>query len=120
MLFSIFIHGDDGAYDRLSEAEQDAILDKHRAVQERLKAEGRYRGSVRLNSPESGKIVTEKQGAPLLLDGPFSESKEHLLGLYLMEADTIEEAIEIAQMLPQGIAQMEVRPVLWSSYDEND
>jgi hypothetical protein len=43
-----------------------------------------------------------------VLDGPFTETKEQLLGLYLFQADSMEEAVDAAKMLPQGIASMEV------------
>jgi hypothetical protein len=49
-----------------------------------------------------------------VLDGPYAESKEQILGFYLVECTTIEEAVEAAEALPQGVAHMEVRPVSWA------
>jgi len=58
-----------------------------------------------------GKVVSGKNGT--VTDGTFAESKEAIGGYFLLTVDTMEEAIEIAQMCPaleHGI-QVEVRPV---------
>jgi hypothetical protein len=64
--------------------------------------------------------VTEKAAKPMVLDGPYTETKEQILGLYLFEADSMEEAVEAAKILPRGIASMEVRPVMWGGGAEDE
>lgn len=114
MLFSILIFGVEGVAERLPESEHEALLDKHRALQARLQANGTYRGAVRLMPSSTAMIVQDRGGGVAVLDGPFAESKEQIIGFYLVECDTIEEALEAAKALPQGIAHMEVRPVAWA------
>lgn len=113
MLYSVLIYGVEGLAERLPEEEQQVLLDMHRALQAKLEAEGKYRGAVQLMPPSSALTVANKGAGPKVMDGPFMESKEQFLGFYLIECDTIEEALEAAKALPQGIATMEVRPVAW-------
>jgi hypothetical protein len=115
MLYSVLIYAVEGVFERLSEEEQGEALAKHVALQEQLKASDRFRGAVRL-MPASTAMTVKTQGEKtIVLDGPFAETKEQIGGFYMFEADTIDEAIEAAKMLPQGIAKMEVRPVFWAS-----
>ena len=60
-------------------------------------------------------MTIRRQGDSLVVtDGPFAETKEALLGLYVVETDTIEQAIEHAKRLPIEIGSLEVRPVGWA------
>lgn len=114
MLYSVLIFGVEGVAERLPPEEHEALLDMHRALQEKLQAEGTYRGSVQLMPPSTAMTVANKGSGVTVLDGPFAESKEQILGLYLIECDTVEEALEAAKSLPLGVATMEVRPVRWT------
>lgn len=114
MLYTILIFGAEGVADRLPAGEFEALLKQHRDLQARLKADGTFRGAVQLMRPSTAMNVQEKGGQVVVLDGPFAESKEQILGFYLMECNGIEEAIEAATALPQGVAKMEVRPVNWA------
>lgn len=111
MLYTILIYGVEGLTERLPEAEYEALLQKHRDLQGKLEREGTYRGAVRLMPPSTAMNVQDTGSGVRVLDGPYAESKEQILGFYLMECETIEEALEAAKALPQGIAYMEVRPV---------
>src|ERR1700720_2167213 len=72
-------------------------------------------GWARLHAEESATTLRNDEGRMLLTDGPFIDSKEHLAGLLLIEADNLDGALAIAQQLLQetrpGTA-IEVRPVL--------
>lgn len=114
MLYTILIYGVEGLAEHLPEAEQEALLQKHRDLQARLAAQGKHRGAVRLMPPSTAMNVQDKGGGVMVLDGPYAESKEQILGFYLIECETMEEALEAAKALPQGIAHMEVRPVAWA------
>jgi hypothetical protein len=45
-------------------------------------------------------------------DGPFAETKEQLGGFYLLDCKDLDEALEMARMLPVGDGSVEVRPVI--------
>ena len=115
MLFAVLIYDVEGVFERLPDEEQAAILGKHRAVQSMLKEKDAYRGAVRLMPASTAVHVREKAEQVLVLDGPFAESKEQIAGLYLVEAESMDLAVEAAKALPQGIAHMEVRPVAWGA-----
>lgn len=114
MLFTMLIYGAEGLAERLPATEQEALLQKHRELQAKLQAEGRLRGAVQLMPPSTAMNVQDKGGGVRVLDGPYAESKEQILGFYLIECETMEEALEAAKALPQGVAFMEVRPVSWA------
>ncbi|HUV32698.1 MAG TPA: YciI family protein, partial [Devosiaceae bacterium] len=54
---------------------------------------------------------SQRAQSVLVTDGPFAETKEQVLGFYLVETETMDEAVEMAKRLPQGVAHMEVRAV---------
>lgn len=95
-----------------TKAEDDAVLARLAVVQERLAREGRLGPVVRL-LPTTAATTVRNGREPLVLDGPFAETKEQLLGFYVVDFDTLEEAIAAAEELgrvnPGGA--YEVRPI---------
>lgn len=114
MHYAILIYGVEGAYDRLPEADKQAFMKKHGDLQADLSESKKLGPVVRLIGT-SGAMTIRRQGDGVVVtDGPFAETKEALLGLYVVEAETIEEAIEHAKRLPIEIGSVEVRPVGWA------
>ncbi len=113
MLYSILIFGEDATFDQLSTDEQAAVMGKHHALQERLAGSDQNGPAAKLHATATAVTIREQGGVPVVTDGPFAETKEHLLGFYTIECDTIEEAIEAAKLLPLDIATIEVRPISW-------
>jgi hypothetical protein len=113
MQYAILIYASEGFFERLPEDEQEQAMDRHRRLQEELTEKGSL-GAVAKLMDTSAAMTIRKQGDSLLvLDGPFAETKEQLLGLYVIECDNIDDAIEQAKKLPQGMAAYEVRPLGW-------
>ena len=77
---------------------------------ERLSREGKAIGGAPLEN--QGKVVSGSKGRTVS-DGPFAESKEAIGGYFLLDVQSIEEAVEIAQQCPilEYGAKVEVRPV---------
>ena len=68
-------------------------------------------GGEGLKPTSEGARVKFTKGTARVIDGPFAESKEVVAGFYLIEAEDMEEAIEIASQLPSAaFATIEVRP----------
>ncbi len=83
------------------------------AVQARLSAQGRL-GPVARLLPTTTAVTLRKSREELVLDGPFAETKEQLLGFYVVEADNLDGAIDIARDLARanpGLGAYEIRPV---------
>lgn len=113
MQYAILIYGMEDLFERLPENEQDAAMERHRELQREHGAKGTLGAVARLMGTSAAVTVRKRGDSVLVLDGPFAESKEQLLGLYILECESIEDAIEQAKKLPQGIAAYEVRPIGW-------
>ena len=70
-----------------------------------------YVSGEALQGPDTATTVRQSGGSSAIVDGPFAELKEHLGGYYLIDVDTLDEAIEWARQLPVGEGGVEVRPV---------
>jgi hypothetical protein len=112
MRYLLQIYSDMGPaeFARLSADEQDAILGEYLAI-------GQSPGVVggeRLQPVETATTVRVQGGQTLLTDGPFVDAKEHLGGYYLVEADELDAALEIAARIPAARmgGAIEVRPLM--------
>jgi hypothetical protein len=109
--YMVLIYGDEAQWDARTDEGIRATDAGHRAFAERA-------GSSILASGElesSGTATTLRAGGerPLVTDGPFLETKEVLGGFYLVEADSLDEAIEWASRIPAAThGTIEVRPVV--------
>jgi hypothetical protein len=80
-------------------------------VTERLAAKGKLGPALRL-MPSTAATTVRMGGEPVILDGPFAETKEALLGFYLIDCDSLDEAIETAKEIGRDEKVVfEIRPV---------
>lgn len=94
----------------LSPEEIQKVMNQWKAWYDRLSQEGKLKAGQPLE--REGKIVSGKKGR-VVADGPFAESKEAVGGYFLLQVDTMDEAVAIAKQCPgldYGLA-VEVRPV---------
>jgi hypothetical protein len=106
----MLLYRTDEWYNRLSYEELQKLIGQNQAWFERLTAQGKAKPGRALE--RTGVIVSGKSGR-IVMDGPFAESKEAIGGYLMLDVETIEEAIAIAQSSP-GLAyggSIEVRPV---------
>ena len=97
-------------YNKLSHAELQKLINQNKAWLEKLTAQGKVKPGRALE--RKGAIVSGVNGR-IVTDGPFAESKEAIGGYLVLDVETIEEAIAIAQSSP-GLAyggSIEVRPL---------
>ena len=97
-------------YNKLSHAELQKLINQNKAWFEKLTAQGQAKPGRALE--RKGAIVSGVNGR-IVTDGPFAESKEAIGGYLMLDVETIEEAIAIAQSSP-GLAyggSIEVRPL---------
>jgi hypothetical protein len=97
-------------FDQRPENEQRAIVEEYLAVRQ---SPGVYAGE-QLQPAESATTVRVEDGQTLTTDGPFAEMKEFFGGLMLLEADNLDEALEVAARLPAARmgGAVEVRPLV--------
>ncbi len=116
MIYAISIYGEPGVFEALPKERQDQVLARHIELQEALKKRGAFI-SMKLMPPTSAVMVEPAPSAervPLIVDGPFSETKENFLGFYAADFDSLDEALDYAKMISSPIARLEVRPVAWA------
>jgi hypothetical protein len=77
-----------------------------------LHSNGKYIDAAPLHPSSETISVKVRDGKRLVTDGPFAETREQIGGYFMVEANSIEEAVEIAGRLPSArIGTVEVRPV---------
>lgn len=111
MLYAFLCYNNESAVMSWSKAEDDAVMAKLGKIHERLAKEGRFGPAMRLMpSTAATTLVKEKD---LVLDGPYAETKEALLGFYTIDCDSLEHALEIARELGEANpgGAYEIRPV---------
>jgi hypothetical protein len=95
-------------------AEDRRALAAHRGVQSEASARGELHAVARLGEVSSAKTVRLRRGAHAITDGPYIETKEWLIGFYLIDCVSEDEALERARTIcPIEGHAIEVRPVDW-------
>src|SRR5262245_7763687 len=110
MRYLLQIYPATAEFEGLSADEQEAIVGEYLAV-------GQSPGVIagdQLQPVETATTVRVQDGETLLTDGPFVDAKEHLGGYYLVEADDLDAALEIAARIPAARmgGAVEVRPLV--------
>jgi hypothetical protein len=112
MQYLLMLYGAEGAWDRMSQAEQQQGVAAYFHYTEALKNAGILAGSNRLQPSSAATTVRVSDGKSQVLDGPYADSKEQLGGYYLIDVPDLDAALSWAARCPgasHGI--IEVRPV---------
>lgn len=78
-----------------------------------LQEKGELLGGEALGAPESSRLYRWSDGKPLVTDGPYSETKEHLAGFFLIDVDSQARAEEITARFAGPGETVELRPAMW-------
>ncbi|MBD0290581.1 MAG: hypothetical protein ICV74_04930 [Thermoleophilia bacterium] len=110
MKYALLIYDTAEAWQGLSEDEQGAVMGQYMAVAE---TPGVYGGS-QLQPVTTATTVRVDDGKTLVTDGPFPEMKEFFGGYYLLDADDLDAALEVAARIPAARmgGAVEVRPLV--------
>jgi hypothetical protein len=112
MKYLLLVYTDDALLDALPEGEYDGMMKHCLEHADELQAEGTLLDFQQLQPATTAKAVRIRNGKTTVSDGPFAETKELLAGFNLVEADSIEHAIELAGQLPWArTGCIEVRPL---------
>src|ERR1700704_6401340 len=113
MLYAILCYHDEAAVGSWGKEEDDAVLAKREVVTQKLAAQGRL-GPVARLMPTTAATTVRSGRESLVIDGPFAETKEQLLGFYVVECASLEQAIETARGLARASSSpgsYEIRPM---------
>jgi hypothetical protein len=114
MLYAVLCYNDENAVGSWSKEEDDAVMARLAKVEDAMKAKGKLGPVARLLPTTSATTLRKNSGEPLIIDGPFAETKEQFLGFYTVDCDTLDEAIQFAKDLAvanPGLGSYEIRPV---------
>ena len=102
MQYICLIYHDEKVFRRMSESEIETMQREARAYDQRLEKEGKIVMARPLKLPHSARTVRVRAKKRHVIDGPFAETKEQLIGFVLIEAETMDEAVELASMSPMA------------------
>jgi hypothetical protein len=112
MLYAILCYHDEDTVASRTKEQDAAVMKKLAVVQDKLTKQGRL-GPVARLLPTTAATTLRKDDPPIVLDGPYAETKEQLLGFYIVDCKNLDEALDVARDLgaanPGGA--YEIRPV---------
>jgi hypothetical protein len=110
--YLLSVHTIDGeAREPMTAEEMTQSYNQIGVLEEEMKSAGAWLFSGRLHEPDTATVVRMSGGEVLTTDGPFVESKEHLGGFYIIEADDLDAALAWASKVTAAVGRpIEVRP----------
>ncbi|MFC3068790.1 YciI family protein [Phenylobacterium soli] len=112
MLYALLCYNAEDVVFSWSQEEDDAVMAALSKVHSKLRDAGKLGPSLRLMQTTTATTL-RKSDPPVVIDGPFAETKEQLLGFYVIDVDSLDEALGIARDLgkanPGGA--YEIRPI---------
>lgn len=119
MKYMLLIYNNPAVYEAMSDEERQAIFSEVDTIMQELTASGELIGGEALADASQAKTVRLRDGAPLITDGPFAESKEQFAGYLMVDCETTERAVEIAARWPDAkYFAMEVRALMTQAESE--
>jgi hypothetical protein len=110
--YILLIYGDEREWTSLPQEEMARVYEQHGAYGAALEKAGVMRGGYELQPVATATSLRFTNGTPKTFDGPFAETKEQLGGYYIIEVDTLDQAIEWAAKMPaMGSGTVEIRPL---------
>lgn len=110
MRYMLLIYADEQSW---PEAEREQCYKDSAQLAHELKAKGQYLAANPLQPVATATSVQVRNEKRLVTDGPFAETREQLGGYFLVEAQNLDEAIEIAGQIPAAaMGTVEIRPLL--------
>jgi hypothetical protein len=113
MQYMLLIYDDERLWADMPEAERNALYGEYTQYTTDLQKSGALVGADQLQPTGTATVVRVRNGEQVVTDGPFAEAKEVLGGYYLIDVDSIDEALAWAAKIPSArYGGIEVRPVV--------
>jgi hypothetical protein len=110
MKYMLLIYADENVW---TEAEREDCYAESAQLTQTLHVKGQYLGASPLQSIAMATSVRVRDGQRLITDGPFAETREQLGGYFLIEAEHLDTAIAIAELIPGARkGTVEIRPIV--------
>jgi hypothetical protein len=113
MLYALLCYNDENAVFSWTKEEDDAVMARLNLVHEKIRQAGKMGPSLRLLPTTAAMTLVKNTDPPVVIDGPYAETKEALLGLYILDCTDLEDALSIAKDLAKANpgGAYEVRPL---------
>jgi len=113
MQYAILCYHDEKVTCAWSKEQDDAVMAKIGGVMDKLSRQGKLGPVARLLPTTAATTLRKDREQPIVIDGPFAETKEQLLGFYIVDCQSLDEVLEIARELGQANpgGAYEIRPV---------
>jgi hypothetical protein len=110
--YLLSVHSVEGEVgDPMTKEEMGQFMERVASLEEEMKLSGAWLFGGALGDPEAATVVRVSDGEVLTTDGPFAESKEHLGGFYIVEAEDLDAALRWASKTTAAVSKpIEVRP----------
>jgi hypothetical protein len=116
MQYMLLIYDDEQLWANMDEAQRGQIFQAYGAYTEDMRQKGVFVAGDALQPTSTATTVRDRNGDRLVTDGPFAETKEQLGGYYLIEVDSLDDALDWAARIPSAkVGSIEVRPVMDTS-----
>ena len=113
MQYLVLLYREEAWRESLSEEEVSALTCEYMALHDELAATGALVAGAALRATDTATTVRVREEETIMTDGPFAETKEQLGGYYLIDVETLDEALEWAARMPTARrGSIEVRPIL--------
>jgi len=113
MLYAILCYNSEAVVGSWSKEEDDAIMNKLADAHDKIARTSRLGPIARLMPTTAATTLRKSQDPPLVIDGPFAETKEQLLGFYVIDAENLAVALDAARELARANpgGAYEIRPI---------
>ncbi|HET9365329.1 MAG TPA: YciI family protein [Candidatus Angelobacter sp.] len=115
MRYMLLIYTREDALAKSSQEEMQRLTNEHWAVMREARAKGVLEAAEPLAGTSTATTVRLQNGAPVITDGPFAETKEQLAGYYILNCENLDEAVAWARKIPTGCGGLqgcvEIRPL---------
>jgi hypothetical protein len=113
MKYMLLIATDDDQYAKLSPTEQSDMFGEYFGFTTAISESGELVAGDPLHGLDTATTVSVRDGETVTTDGPFAETKETILGYYIVDVADLDRAIELAAEIPGArIGKIEVRPIM--------
>ena len=113
MKFMLIVHHDEDAFNKIEKEKRQQMLAESIELTHQLHAARQYIHASPLQPAATAVMVRVREGKPLVIDGPFTETREQIAGYFLINARNLNEAVSIAGRVPGArIGTVEVRPLI--------
>jgi len=114
MLYAFVCYNNEKVTTAWTREQDDAVMAKLNTVHEKLTKQGRFGPAVRLMPTHTATTLRKNDDPPFVTDGPYAETKEQLLGFYVIDCRDMQHAQEVARDLARANpgGAYEIRPVM--------